>query len=440
LKKKIAFYLENEDIRDIDFRYPEKGNPGCGGTEYLFTATPYYLSTLKKNKYTIVLIANCIKRLPDNLYLACADNLEDAARTAKKLGCDIFIYRPRRDIKLDITPLIDNLRLLSIAWAHVQLPPETLKKMAKSDYLKKLVCVEHEQYDAIQDTALAALKRLTFIVNGFDLDGFRLSSIPNKDKKLVVYIGALVPQKGFHVLARAWPNVIKTHPDARLIVIGSSTLYDHNSSLGPWGVADKSYEEEEIIPHLKGKDGNPHKSVFFAKRLGHEKKEILHKALIGVANPTGISENCPGSSLEFSASGTAVISGAYFGMVDVIKHKETGLLGKKIDDLTMNICKLIENPKIAIKMGEEGVNYVQMRYNWKNVINEWDALINSIVNDSDTPRIPFKKNIFFNYKILVMLNRFLQITLGSFIDWPSLGEFKIIIKLKFYKLKKFVFR
>ena len=91
-------------------------------------------------------------------------------------------------------------------------------------------------------------------------------------------------------------------------------------------------------------------------------------------------------------------------------------------------------------MGEEGVNYVQMRYNWKNVINEWDALIGSIVNDNDTPRIPFKKNIFFNYKILVMLNRFLQITLGSFIDWPSLGEFKIIIKLKFYKLKKFVFR
>ncbi len=436
MKKKIAFYLENEDIQDIDFRYPEKGNPGCGGTEYLFTATPHYLSTFKKNKYTIFLIANCIKNLPDNLHLARADNLESAARTAKKLECDIFIYRPRRNIQLDITPLIDKLRLPSIAWAHVQLPPETLKRMAKSNYLKKLVCVEHEQYDAIQDTAIAAQKRLTYIVNGFDLDGYKLPNVPKKDKKLVAYIGALVPQKGFHVLARAWPHVIKKHPDARLIVIGSSTLYDHNSSLGPWGVASKFYEEKEIIPYLKGKDGNPHKSVFFAKRLGHEKKEILYKALIGVANPTGISENCPGSSLEFSASGTAVVSGAYYGMVDVIEHNKTGLLGKKIDDLSMNICKLIENPRMAIKMGENGIKYVQMRYNWNNVISEWDRLIDTIIYDGNVERIPFKKNIFFNYKIFVILNSFFQITFGKIIEWPSLGEFKVIVKHKFNKLRK----
>ena len=42
--------------------------------------------------------------------------------------------------------------------------------MQNTRYLKKLVCVEHEQYDAIQDTAIAAQKRLTYIVNGFDLD------------------------------------------------------------------------------------------------------------------------------------------------------------------------------------------------------------------------------------------------------------------------------
>ncbi len=435
MKKKIAFYLENKDIKDIDFRYPEKGNPGCGGTEYLFAATPHYMSILKKNKYTIVLIANWIDHLPENLELVYADNAESAARAAKKLGCDIFIYRPKKNIQLDITTLIDELKLPSIAWAHVQLPPEVLKKMAKSNYLKKLVCVEHEQYDAIQDTALAVQKRLTFIVNGFDVDGFRLSNIPKKDKKLVVYIGALVPHKGFHVLAKAWPNIIKYQPDARLIVIGSSTLYDHNSSLGPWGVADKSYEEEEIIPFLKGKDGNPLPSVFFAKRLGHEKKEILHQALIGVANPTGFTENCPGSSLEFSASGTAVVSGAYYGMVDVIKHKETGLLGKTTDDLVLNICKLMENPELAVKLGENGIDYVRLRYNWGRVIDEWDSLLNAIINGHNRPRIPFKKNIFFNYKIFLILNRLFQISFGGIIDWPSLGEFKV----KFYKLREFIF-
>ena len=40
---KVAFYLENKDIQKVDFTNPELGNPGCGGTQFLFAATPYYL-------------------------------------------------------------------------------------------------------------------------------------------------------------------------------------------------------------------------------------------------------------------------------------------------------------------------------------------------------------------------------------------------------------
>ena len=69
--------------------------------------------------------------------------------------------------------------------------------MARNNFLKALVCVEHEQHDHIQDTALASRFKTTFIVNGFDVGNFRLENPPEKQNNLVVYLGALVPQKGF---------------------------------------------------------------------------------------------------------------------------------------------------------------------------------------------------------------------------------------------------
>lgn len=42
----------------------------------------------------------------------------------------------------------------------------------------------------------------------------------NADTKKVVYSGALIKQKGFHILAKAWKNILKAVPDAELYVLG----------------------------------------------------------------------------------------------------------------------------------------------------------------------------------------------------------------------------
>ena len=67
--------------------------------------------------------------------------------------------------------------------------------MGRSKCLRKLVCVEHEQYDQVQDTLLAVRGKLTFIVNGFDSAHYPLKHPPKKDENLVVYLGALVPRR-----------------------------------------------------------------------------------------------------------------------------------------------------------------------------------------------------------------------------------------------------
>ena len=92
---KIAFYLENKDIPNIDLSQPELGNPGCGGTEYLFVALPYYIEKLQGRQCEPVILANHIDNLPKNIKSAQVENVCDAARCAKECGCDFFCL-PRK--------------------------------------------------------------------------------------------------------------------------------------------------------------------------------------------------------------------------------------------------------------------------------------------------------------------------------------------------------
>lgn len=422
---KIGFYLQNRYIPDVDLSRPDKGNPGCGATEYLFAALPYYLAKLHGETCTPVLLANHTGLLTENVKTTQVADVYDAARQAKQFGCDIFVYRPRRRTEEDILNIVDTLQLPTIGWASITPTEPYLRKMAKSAYFKALVCWEHEQYDLIQDSSVS--RKSTYIVAGFDVDGLRLINPPEKDPRLVVYLGALIPQKGFHLLAKVWPRVLDRVPDAKLTVIGTGALYDASAQLGPWGIAERTYEEQHIIPYLSDSDGQPLPSVNFAGKLGNEKKDILHRAMVGVANPTGQTEWFCVCAVEFQASGTAVVSGAYYGLMDTVEHGSTGLLGRTKDDLVNNICDLLENPEKACRYGENGVVSIRQKYSYNQVAKQWMDLFDRIIKDKPLKRVSFKRNLHRHYKFLVAINRPLQRVFGRFMYWPSVMEMKEVL-------------
>jgi glycosyltransferase involved in cell wall biosynthesis len=429
---KVAFYLENRSIPDVDLSRPELGNPGCGGTEFLFAALPYYIQKYNGIGYDPLLLANHTDRLPDNLVHIRVEDVIDAARRAKEEGCSIFVYRPRRHTEAELLALIDTLQLPTIAWVHITPVAAHLRAIARSKYTKAVVCVEREQHDLAMDSAIWS--KLTCIVNGFDVSGFKLSNPPTKELGLVVYLGALVPQKGFHILAKAWPRILSRYSQARLAVIGTGALYDTKAELGPLGVAERKYEQRFIMPYLTDKDGKLHPSVTFLGRLGSEKKEILYRATVGVPNPGGQTENCPGSALEFQACGTAVVSGAYYGLLDTVIHGKTGLLGRNEDDLVKNICRLLESREEAEGFGRNGVGFIEERYNFPKVVDLWCDLFSRIEQGRNPKYIPFKLNFHRHNKFLIVINRFLQITIGRAVRWPSILEIKGYLARKFLRV------
>jgi glycosyltransferase involved in cell wall biosynthesis len=436
---RIAFFLDNSHIPSIDFSQPENGNPGVGACEYLHVAIPYFINKYCRPATEAVIIAPHVSQLPNGLIAYQAASVTEAATKAKNIGVDYFIFRPRINEEDHILDHIDRLQLPSIGRAALTPHPHHLRRMARSKYFKSLVCVGREQYDSLVDSPLWS--KLSYIDNGIHVNSCAPeSTIETKDPRFVTYMGALVPMKGFHVLAEAWPKVLRQFPDAKLSVIGSVKMYGDNLSVGPLGIASKDYEQQHIIPHLCDAYGHLHPSVTFHGQMGKQKFSILRKSSVGVVNPTGQTETCCVSAVEISACRTAVVSGAYYALLDTVLDEKTGLLGRGIDQLAQNICRCLDNPDLAKKLGDSGYKRVSQQYDFSAVAPKWDELFRTLQKNS-IPRPTGKlKNIFYHYKLLRIINSIPQRLVGQIFPWPSLFEVQAWIQPRLTWIKSLKYK
>ena len=390
---KIGLYLPNESYRGVDLSRPDHGNPGIGGTEYNFLTLPYYFNYFYKH-ITFIFYANLIENMPKDFKSVSVDNLIDAAKEAKKDGCEVFIYRPTCDYKdLEFLRELNEIKIKTVAWIH-NTPFKQLNAFAKNNYVKRFVNVSKEQYDMLRDHSI--IYKATMIYNGFDPNLFNPDKPVKKEKK-VVYLGSLIPAKGFHILARVWKEILVKVPDAKLEVIGNGKLYNRKSKLGKWGVADEKYESI-FREHLSDEDGNKLDNVLFHGLLGKEKIPIMQTALVGCPNPSGVTENCPGTAIEFQACGTAVVSGAFWGLLDTVDNNNSGLLGKTDKELIENIVYLLRNEDKAIELGQYGILFVNKRFNHKKISEKWKNLFEELVSDKDAEILPIDQNPDYEFK------------------------------------------
>jgi hypothetical protein len=157
-------------------------------------------------------------------------------------------------------------------------------------------------------------------------------------------------------------------------------------------------------------------------RMGVEKKELLQRATVGVANPTGQTETSCVSAIEIQACGTPIVSGAYYALLDTVIHRKTGLLGKSHHALAKNISALLLDPKRARAMGDAARRYARERYDLSVVGPRWVELFLTIKSGYSFSYEPPRRNLLRHAKLIRMVNRPLQKTVGSLLAWPSVHE------------------
>jgi glycosyltransferase involved in cell wall biosynthesis len=210
-------------------------------------------------------------------------------------------------------------------------------------------------------------------------------------------MGALVPSKGFHILASVWRDVLKAVPDARLKVLGSHRLYDSDVVLGRNGLAEKEYEEQ-FIPHLLDDNGELLDSVEFCGVVGKEKYEIIKNTAVGIPNPSGISETFCYCAVEMQAIGVPVVSIADYGLLDTIKNRKTGLLYRgNIREFKQNIVKLLKDKELNNKLGFNGRRFVRENFSAEKLVPQWYELLQDVLSNKK-PQFIWPRDQYFSHK------------------------------------------
>ncbi|MCS4055910.1 glycosyltransferase involved in cell wall biosynthesis [Salinibacter ruber] len=396
---KVGFYLRNQSVSDVDLSHPEKGNPGVGGTQFNFVALPYYLKKIYPEQIEPIIYANSVSLLPSQLTVKQASTSVEAAEHCDRDGCSIFVFRPRQiDFESNLLEALSALGCEGVAWGHnIPLPLSQMNALAECESIARLVVVGQERLDQIRDHPV--FQKSIRIYNGFDPEPYHPDEHSVGDGTTVVYLGSLTPAKGFHVLAEAWPSIKREVPGAQLKVIGSARLYDEDAELGKWGVAAESYERE-FRPYLSTPDGSVDESVDFLGKMGTEKIPRLQQADVGVVNPTGKTENCPGSAIEFQAAGTPVVSIAEWGLLDTVLDGKTGTLCDTKQGIRDAIVEHLSDKSKRKKYGLKGRKYIQEKFDFKGICGEWLGTFERIEKGERKKKTPITKNLFYRYKYL----------------------------------------
>lgn len=251
---RIGVYYDTSTITNIDCRYPEKGNPGIGGTEYCFiTLVSYYQKIYPKDE--IIQIVNKESILPSASQTIYVDNIYEAIEKSSFLELDMLLIRAVNDEK--VYQLIDENKINTITWGHNFYYSNLCELIAKSEFVKRNVFVGKQMHDRYIDHDISS--KSIYIYNMYpEVEEVR----SNSNGYNVTYIGSLIPSKGFHILAKSWKKVLQKIPQARLQVIGSGQLYNKNSKLGKYGIAEEQYETK-FMRYLVDKKGNVLDSVNF---------------------------------------------------------------------------------------------------------------------------------------------------------------------------------
>ena len=397
--KKIAFFLYQHNIQEKDLSELLSKSYRLGGSELEFLLVSLFVEQ-RDNGIKSYFLTNYEGKLPhhDSYYV---QDLDEA--------CKFCVHNSIKEMIIDIKQFKEDIirkysqKLNFLIWAHNNVGEYLLNLCLIYPCVKKIICVSKSQMDAFKDHP--AVLKTCYIYNVIlfkDKDFYR-KKITSRNQHNVVYMGCIRPDKGFHALAKAWPDVIAAVSDAQLYVIGNGQLYGKNVTLGNYGIASREYEDE-FMPYLTDDKGEILSSVHFVGLLGDEKYDVLGMCKVGVPNPTGESETFCISGIEMELMGCSVTT------LKIPVYEETQMnVNYLFDNEEMISDFIIKRLNDTPDNFDELYDFVTNRFSLEKSISRWEQLIktNDVTYVSTFARIIRSlKLLYFKYYFLSIVRVF----------------------------------
>ena len=195
-------------------------------------------------------------------------------------------------------------------------------------------------------------QKLIVIHNGVDLDLFKEAPFDQRDPAKLVFVGALVVDKGLHILLESYAKLKQKHRDLSLDVYGSAELWDRDAYLN-------TAELESKLPGLKFHGKVPQTVIALA----------LQTAGICVI-PSIWFDPFPLVSIDAQACGCPVVAFDVGGLGESIRDGETGLLVKDIsqDSLSAALDSLLSSPGKLSQFSSNALNLSRPRFTWEKLV------------------------------------------------------------------------
>ena len=197
----IGFYFFDKGLSGVDCSRPDLGNPGVGGTQYCFLLLIYYILRFDPKSYRVRVYCSSDCFFPQGVEKVLVEDIFEGLTESKRRGDDFIIIKDNKDQQL--ARFIDKLRHRIVIWGHNFYFGDYADWVAKSPSVIANVFVGRQQYDRYIDHPIC--DKSLFIYNMVpDVVGEKKR---DNDGKTVVYLGALIPEKGFLVLAKMWKYI-----------------------------------------------------------------------------------------------------------------------------------------------------------------------------------------------------------------------------------------
>jgi glycosyltransferase involved in cell wall biosynthesis len=231
-----------------------------------------------------------------------------------------------------------------------------------------VVALNKTMYRAIVEKAGVNGDKAVIIPNGVDVDYFKpglrndefLSKFNLEEGNYILFVGRVSPEKGVHLLLKAFSYIAQESVHVKLVVAGPLTSSFSASGMSPYARAIVEYAKRR----LPGR-------IIFTGAVNRDELRVLYSnahlfVLPSLAEAFGL------VLIEAMASGVPPIGSTAGGIPDVITDGVNGLLFKKGDwkDLATKMLMLINDETLRNKLAAKARETAVEKYSWQVVASK----------------------------------------------------------------------
>lgn len=241
-----------------------------------------------------------------------------------------------------------------------------------------VIALNKTMYRTLTEKAKIDPRKMIIVPNGVDTEFFRpglkdeqiLDRYGLEEQSYILFVGRVSPEKGVHILLRAFKQIVNDVPkNFKLVIAGPLTSAFNSTQVSNYAKAVMSYAKEKLGER-----------VVFTGAIDRNSLRILYSNAYCFVLPS-LAEAFPMVLLEAMASGAPTIGSTAGGIPDIIIDGVNGLLFRKGDwrDLANELLILIQDRGFRDKLSHNARKYVEENFSWSTVAMKIKEVYDSII-------------------------------------------------------------